>query len=353
MSVTKKKAARAAGRPPLAFDQGDVMIQSSLCPDGFPPREPSLAKASPSDGETVDASPVAAASLQPRMSLGVGKPEREGVRTGDPAPIPPKAGLASPAEAEGLAEPVRKDADERQLLLLVDRVRLSRECLGRQLHDCCPDLDLLAVSSSTAGAEAVGGDLPDLAVLNAHGDAFSTPFMEEQIEQLRARSVPLIAIVESLGQAQTEDAARRGISGIFPGDGSIELLVAAIRLVLAGGRFLPAGREDVSIIEGFIAPTAKEEMPADIDVEREVADEEASEFADEQKKDEAFTCREREILKQLLRGSPNKSIARDLGISESTVKAHLRHIMQKLGAANRTEVVSLLIEGKLKEIGAD
>jgi DNA-binding NarL/FixJ family response regulator len=53
-----------------------------------------------------------------------------------------------------------------------------------------------------------------------------------------------------------------------------------------------------------------------------------------------LTARERDILTLLAEGHPNKIIARRLGIAEETVKAHMKSIFGKLGAANRTEAVS-------------
>ena len=46
-----------------------------------------------------------------------------------------------------------------------------------------------------------------------------------------------------------------------------------------------------------------------------------------------------DVLSQLQRGKANKIIAFDLGMSESTVKVHIRNIMRKMGATNRTQVV--------------
>jgi DNA-binding NarL/FixJ family response regulator len=280
----------------------------------------------------------------------------------DPAQPTPQPIHASTSK-ESPGDLVRKGAHERQRVLLVDHerqrvlvvdnVRLTRECLGQQLQECCRDLDILAVASSNPLSDLGVGGLPDIAVVNAHASAFSSPGLDEEIQHLRAHSVPSIAIVERVDQARTDEAARRGLAGIFPGDGSINLLVAAVRLVLAGGRFLPSVRDHVSTIEGFMASDAKLETPDDMDSKREIAGSAPCEGAEELENSGGFTNREGEILKHLRRGSPNKVIARDLGISESTVKAHLRHIMQKLGAANRTEVVSLLIEGKLKKIDAD
>ncbi|MBN8920804.1 MAG: response regulator transcription factor, partial [Rhizobiales bacterium] len=55
-----------------------------------------------------------------------------------------------------------------------------------------------------------------------------------------------------------------------------------------------------------------------------------------------FTEREAAVLQRLRQGQPNKIIAHGLGISESTVKAHLRSIMAKLKVTDRTQIVCLL-----------
>ncbi|MGW3468945.1 helix-turn-helix domain-containing protein [Saccharopolyspora sp. NPDC000995] len=52
-----------------------------------------------------------------------------------------------------------------------------------------------------------------------------------------------------------------------------------------------------------------------------------------------LTKREREVLDQLVRGRSNREIARSLGISERTVKNHLRNIFTKLGVGDRTSAV--------------
>lgn len=59
----------------------------------------------------------------------------------------------------------------------------------------------------------------------------------------------------------------------------------------------------------------------------------------------ALTEREKEVLKALAAGQPNKRIAVQMGISEGTVKVHVSNILAKLGAGNRTEAV--LLAGEL------
>ena len=54
-----------------------------------------------------------------------------------------------------------------------------------------------------------------------------------------------------------------------------------------------------------------------------------------------FSPRQLQVLKGLRQGKQNKIIAYELGMCESTVKVHIRHIMKKLNARNRTQVVLL------------
>jgi DNA-binding NarL/FixJ family response regulator len=59
--------------------------------------------------------------------------------------------------------------------------------------------------------------------------------------------------------------------------------------------------------------------------------------------DEALTMREVEVLRQVASGNRNRDIAERLFISEETVKVHVKHIMDKLGANDRTQAVSIAI----------
>jgi two-component system, NarL family, nitrate/nitrite response regulator NarL len=56
---------------------------------------------------------------------------------------------------------------------------------------------------------------------------------------------------------------------------------------------------------------------------------------------ETLTAREREVLLLVAEGLPNKAIARELGISEHTAKFHVGSLLGKLGAASRTEAVTI------------
>lgn len=66
----------------------------------------------------------------------------------------------------------------------------------------------------------------------------------------------------------------------------------------------------------------------------------ASELA-EHMSDERLTEREVEVLREVAGGNKNRDIAHNLFISEETVKVHIKHIMEKLGAADRTQAVTI------------
>ena len=57
--------------------------------------------------------------------------------------------------------------------------------------------------------------------------------------------------------------------------------------------------------------------------------------------DEALTGREIEVLRQIASGNRNRDIAENLFITEETVKVHIKHIMEKLGASDRTQAVTI------------
>jgi DNA-binding NarL/FixJ family response regulator len=59
--------------------------------------------------------------------------------------------------------------------------------------------------------------------------------------------------------------------------------------------------------------------------------------------EEDLTARELEILEQVATGGRNREIAGTLSISEETVKVHVKHVMEKLGARDRTEAVSIAL----------
>src|ERR1700687_1546941 len=59
--------------------------------------------------------------------------------------------------------------------------------------------------------------------------------------------------------------------------------------------------------------------------------------------DESLTVREIEVLRQIAEGNRNRDIGEKLFITEETVKVHIKHIMEKLGASDRTQAIAIAI----------
>jgi len=109
-------------------------------------------------------------------------------------------------------------------------------------------------------------------------------------------------------------ALEAGATGYVPKSAEADLLIAAIRSVAAGQRFLPP------------------------ELARRLADREAR---------IGLSPREIEVLTLVALGRANKQIALTLGLSEATVKTHLAHILEKLGAPDRTRAVTIAMESGL------
>jgi DNA-binding NarL/FixJ family response regulator len=66
--------------------------------------------------------------------------------------------------------------------------------------------------------------------------------------------------------------------------------------------------------------------------------------------DESLTAREIDVLRNIAGGNRNRDIAELLFISEETVKVHIRHIMEKLGASDRTQAVAIAVRRGIVEL---
>lgn len=112
-------------------------------------------------------------------------------------------------------------------------------------------------------------------------------------------------------------AREAGAHGFLAKCESAEVFAEAITVVRDGGTWFPVAGDDVT------ADRARRELPV-------------------RPQDLGLTYRQGEILALMLRGLPNKRIARDLGLSEQTVKEHITNVLAKLGVANRIGAITLL-----------
>jgi len=120
-----------------------------------------------------------------------------------------------------------------------------------------------------------------------------------------------------------------GAAGFIPKSSSMDIMLSAIHLVRSGGIYIPPDMMQSQ------KPTATEhDFYQDEDAgQSSISDNDIVEAA------QALTNRQRQVLVLLARGMSNKEIARELSVSEHTVKIHVTAILRLFRASNRTEVV--------------
>jgi NarL family two-component system response regulator YdfI len=165
-------------------------------------------------------------------------------------------------------------------------------------------------------ADLLSEAAPDVVLVDSSGEPFEST-LESIVASGLAADVPLVVVGEGISAAAAGDALRAGIRAALPADISPEQLVAALDAA-ASGLFVLHPSHAAEAISAASAPTAAlDELT------------------------EALTRREVEVLQMLAGGLSNKEIAARLSISDHTVKFHVASILGKLGAASRTEAVSI------------
>lgn len=139
-----------------------------------------------------------------------------------------------------------------------------------------------------------------------------------QLALSRLRDAGCTARIVVLSGETSADLIRRtvelGAAGFIPKSYNAEMMVAALRKVLSGHIFLPA--ETLRLAE----PSSRQQNQSD--TARRLA---------------TLTSRQADVYRAAARGLPNKLIARQLGIAESTVKTHLTSVFAALGVRSRAE----------------
>jgi DNA-binding NarL/FixJ family response regulator len=151
--------------------------------------------------------------------------------------------------------------------------------------------------------------------------------IQQRMNELRA-CMPRIPTMALLDDANVDAATlyQLGFSTVIMGLPSLNFAITAIRLLLHG-------TQSIHLIDRTPGqPAALRPRPESSQANHLVAT----------RTDISFTKRELDLIDLLRSGKPNKLIAHKLDISESTVKAHLRNIMTKLHAKNRTHAVCML-----------
>ncbi len=131
-------------------------------------------------------------------------------------------------------------------------------------------------------------------------------------------SLPVIVLSASTDQEGVRRALAAGAAGFIPKSSTGNVVIAAIKLVLSGGIYLP---------------------PLLLDPSNSVTNPDAAAQPNDHAFDPKLSPRQLDVLSLLSEGKTNKHIARELNLSEGTVKMHLATIFGSLHVNNRTEAV--------------
>lgn len=195
-------------------------------------------------------------------------------------------------------------------VLTVDDHPLLRSGIAAVLEG---EADIIVVGEATNGKEAVESfrvHRPDVTLMD-----LQMPVMNgiDAILAIRREfpSARIVILTTYDGDAQAVRALKAGAAGYLLKNMLREELVNTIRSIHSGRRRVPS----------------------------EIAAEIAEHVADE-----TLTDREIEVLRKVAAGTPNKIIASQLAISEATVKTHMKSILSKLGANDRTHAVTIAMK---------
>ena len=195
--------------------------------------------------------------------------------------------------------------------------------------------EVAIVGDCAAALAALAADGPvDLVLLdlNIPGEDAAT-----NLAAMRAAcpETPLVVFSGSDDPEQLRLALAMDVHGFLPKSARPEVLEAALRLVLAGGRYLPDTVRRLALAgetPAMMTPAVPSPAPAPAPAPAPTPAPAPS---------HGLTARQQQVLERLASGCPNKQIARELGISPFTAKAHVAQLLLVLGAANRTEAVAI------------
>jgi len=194
-------------------------------------------------------------------------------------------------------------------VLSIDDHPLVREGLAALINDQ-PDMRIVGQGSTGHEAIKLFRDLqPDVALMDVRLPDISgiDAMITIRSEFPEAR---VLIVTSSEGDVEMQRALQGGARGYMLKSMPPKELLDAIRKVHAGKKAIPT----------------------------EIATHLANHMSDE-----ALTSREVEILQQVAEGNRNRDIAERLFISEGTVKVHIKHIMEKLGANDRTQAITIAV----------
>ena len=222
-----------------------------------------------------------------------------------------------------------KNGNERLKVLVVDDHALFRRGLQMVLKS---EGDIEVVGEAADGNEAVEKaqeSMPDVILMDVRMPHRSGIEATQQIKDLLPH-VKILMLTISDEEADLYEAIKAGASGYLLKEISIDEVADAIRSVYAGQSRLSPSMA-AKLLQEFAAMSKRAAEARQLPAPR-------------------LTDREMEVLRLVAQGLNNRDIAKELFISENTVKNHIRNILEKLHLHSRMEAVVYAVREKLLEI---
>ena len=207
-----------------------------------------------------------------------------------------------------------------QSILLIEKPGIVSESLCYVLRTYGFNVELMDITKPPRMTDTVAF----LALVHVDADIRSMDWIS--FFRKKQPDLKLAALLNSGDREMESELLDLGVSCILVGDLSADVAVAALQLTKVGGVFVPPDVIRMAYQRCAIGQASPDPVDQPMAPDGRCV----------------FTPREHEILELLRRGLQNKNIAHALLISESTVKVHLRNIMKKLQATNRTQVAFLI-----------
>lgn len=206
------------------------------------------------------------------------------------------------------------DTIKRPAIVVIHPRAFFRDCFVRCLELSYKTHEVFAFEKISAWQETDDQDAiePAIIVFFAESNNPSSGIDLQSLETAAA-GIPVVIMSDSDDVNYVTRALKGGARGYIPTSLPFNVAVEAVRLVEAGGTFVPVSSLDLN----------------------------RDKLGTATKANDLLTQRQLMVVEALCQGMANKQIAYELSMSEHTVKVHLRHIMRKLNARNRTEVAVL------------
>ncbi len=228
---------------------------------------------------------------------------------------------------------------EKPVVAIIDSKSLRRASIASFLEPWANSNDLrLTPFNLDQAREALHAETNlRMVILNVGGESIAVQENLQQLKVLRelATGVPFTVISDREGPQEIAAALGCETNGFIHSGIDAELAREALSFILHGGSYFPPSAVRQLQRQAKQAESDQAENPDGL---RDSSQPESNRGGDGTND---LTVREQEVLKRVCLGEANKMIARQLGMTEPTVKVYVGQLMRKFGASNRTQLLAL------------